>query len=71
MVFTENLKSHFREVATILFRKIESLIGTHLRSDSKRILLIDGVRQVGKTFFKYLCSDCIVRPDISPVLLAR
>ncbi len=34
----------------MLFRKIESLIEAHLRSDSSKILLIDGARQVGKTY---------------------
>lgn len=34
----------------MLYRKIESLIETHLKSDSKKILLIDGARQVGKTY---------------------
>jgi predicted AAA+ superfamily ATPase len=34
----------------MLFRKISSLIEEHLRSDSKKILLIDGARQVGKTY---------------------
>lgn len=34
----------------MLFRKIETLIEAHLRSDSKKILLIDGARQVGKTY---------------------
>lgn len=34
----------------MLFRKIESLIEDHLRSDSPKILLIDGARQVGKTY---------------------
>ena len=34
----------------MLFRKITSLIENHLRSGSKKILLIDGARQVGKTF---------------------
>lgn len=34
----------------MLFRKIESLIEAHLRSDSPKILLIDGARQVGKTY---------------------
>ncbi|MFQ8584534.1 MAG: ATP-binding protein [Holdemania massiliensis] len=34
----------------MLYRKIEVLIKEHLRTDSKRILLIDGARQVGKTF---------------------
>lgn len=34
----------------MLFRKIEALIETHLKADSKKILLIDGARQVGKTY---------------------
>lgn len=34
----------------MLFRKIESLIEAHLQSDSPKILLIDGARQVGKTY---------------------
>lgn len=34
----------------MLYRKIETLIESHLKSGSKRILLIDGARQVGKTY---------------------
>ena len=34
----------------MLFRKIEALIEEHLKSDSKKILLVDGARQVGKTY---------------------
>lgn len=34
----------------MLYRKIETLIEAHLKSDSKKILLIDGARQVGKTY---------------------
>lgn len=34
----------------MLFRKIESLIEEHLKSNSKKILLVDGARQVGKTY---------------------
>lgn len=34
----------------MLFRKIESVIEEHLNSDSEKILLIDGARQVGKTY---------------------
>ena len=39
-----------REVVIVLKRKIAELIEEHLRSDSERILLIDGARQVGKTY---------------------
>lgn len=34
----------------MLYRKIESLIEDHLKSGSKKILLVDGARQVGKTY---------------------
>lgn len=34
----------------MLYRKIEALIEQHLQSNSERILLIDGARQVGKTY---------------------
>ena len=34
----------------MLYRKIEALIEEHLKSNSKKILLIDGARQVGKTY---------------------
>ncbi len=42
----------------MLYRKIESLIEAHLKSDSKKVLLIDGARQVGKTYLpQYLTAD--------------
>lgn len=34
----------------MLYRKIEKVIETHLLSDSPKILLVDGARQVGKTY---------------------
>ena len=34
----------------MLYRKIEMVIETHLKSNSNKILLIDGARQVGKTY---------------------
>ena len=34
----------------MLYRKIKALIESHLKSDSQKILLIDGARQVGKTY---------------------
>lgn len=34
----------------MLYRKIERLIEDHLRSNSGKILLVDGARQVGKTY---------------------
>lgn len=41
----------------MLYRKIEKLIDEHLKSDSKKILLIDGARQVGKTSFDMLAKS--------------
>jgi predicted AAA+ superfamily ATPase len=34
----------------VLYRKIEAVIESHLKANSKKILLIDGARQVGKTY---------------------
>lgn len=34
----------------MLFRKIEAVIEAHLKSDPDKILLVDGARQVGKTY---------------------
>ncbi|MGN1025257.1 MAG: ATP-binding protein [Faecousia sp.] len=34
----------------MLYRKIEALIESHLKSNSPKILLVDGARQVGKTY---------------------
>ncbi len=34
----------------MLYRKIERVIRDHLQSDSNKVLLIDGARQVGKTY---------------------
>ena len=44
------LKCHLKGGSTMLFRKIEGLIESHLKSNSPKILLIDGARQVGKTY---------------------
>ena len=34
----------------MLYRKIDSYIEDHLRSDSDKILLLDGARQIGKSY---------------------
>ena len=34
----------------MLYRKIEKVIEDHLKSSTNKILLIDGARQVGKTY---------------------
>lgn len=35
---------------TMLYRKIAATIETHLLSDSEKIMLVDGARQIGKTY---------------------
>mgnify|MGYP003291465502 CR=1 FL=1 len=64
----------------MLYRKIESLIEDHLKSNSKKILLIDGARQVGKTYIighvgKKLFENYIelnmVEDSIGPRLFAQ
>ena len=43
----------------MLFRKIASIIEQHLLSDSKKIMLIDGARQIGKTYIiRYVGQKC-------------
>jgi hypothetical protein len=66
--------------ATMLFRKIKSLIEDHLQSNSKKILLIDGARQVGKTYiirhvghklFENFIEINMVEDSIGPRLFAE
>jgi len=43
----------------MLFRKIASIIEQHLLSESKKIMLIDGARQIGKTYIiRYVGQKC-------------
>lgn len=43
----------------MLYRKIATLIERHLKSDTNKILLIDGARQVGKTYIvRYVGKKC-------------
>lgn len=43
----------------MLYRKVSATIEAHLRSDSDKILLIDGARQVGKTYIiRYVGKQC-------------
>ena len=34
----------------MLYRKIQPFIESYLKSDSNKVLIIDGARQIGKTF---------------------
>ena len=36
----------------MLYRKIERTIEQHLKSASNKILLVDGARQIGKTYIE-------------------
>ena len=44
------LKTVLLEEESMLFRKIESFIREYLTSDSNKILVIDGARQIGKSY---------------------
>lgn len=46
----------------MLFRKIESLIENHLKSDSQKVLLIDGARQIEKSYIiRHVCAELIIK----------
>lgn len=48
-----------REVPNMLYRKIAATIEAHLRSGSDKILLLDGARQVGKTYIiRHVGKQC-------------
>ena len=64
----------------MLYRKIESLIKDHLSSDSQKILLIDGARQVGKTttisyigtqLFEHVIELNMIEDSLGPRLFAN
>ena len=44
------LKSHLFRGDGMLYRKIATVIEQHLQSGSEKIMLIDGARQIGKTY---------------------
>lgn len=51
MIYVEKCKNVLRKgEITMLYRKIQSYIENHLKSDSNKILIIDGARQIGKTY---------------------
>lgn len=41
----------------MLYRKIEKVIADHLKSDSNKIMIINGARQVGKSFIIFFRAD--------------
>ena len=55
----------------MLYRKIEKVIEAHLTSDSKKILLIDGARQVGKTYIIRHVGKKLFENFIKSALLGR
>lgn len=49
-----------KEVISMLKRKIEKIIVKYLQSDSNKILIIDGARQIGKSFIiRYVGSELL------------
>ena len=40
----------YRKSVIMLYRKIENYITTHLQSGSSKILIVDGARQIGKSY---------------------
>lgn len=64
----------------MLYRKIASVIEAHLKSDSNKIMLVDGARQVGKTYIiRYVGQKCfenfieinMVEDSLGPRLFAN
>lgn len=64
----------------MLYRKIAATIREHLTSGAKRILLVDGARQVGKTYIiRYVGKECfpnfielnMIEDSLGPQLFAR
>ena len=42
----------------MLYRKIQTVIERHLRSDSNKVLIVDGARQIGKTYIiRHVCRS--------------
>ncbi len=54
----------------MLFRKIESKIKEHLQAYSQKILLIDGARQVGKTYIVRHAGKCLFENFIELNMIA-
>lgn len=61
----------------MLYRKIAALIENHLKSDSDKVLLVDGARQVGKTYiiryvgkklFKNFIEVNMIEDSLGPAL---
>ena len=74
-----NIEKLYGGVA-MLYRKIEALIEEHLKSGSQKVLLIDGARQVGKTYiirhvgkklFKNYIEINMVEDSIGPGTFAK
>lgn len=50
MKFGNNIIEKFFWGIFMLFRKIEKIIENHLKSDSNKVMIINGARQIGKSF---------------------
>jgi hypothetical protein len=52
------VKNNRKSVITMLYRKIEQPISDYLSSDSNKVLLIEGARQVGKSYIiRHVCTQ--------------
>ena len=51
----------------MLYRKIQPYIESYLKSDSNKVLIIDGARQIGKTFRS--CSFVAIAIPITSVFI--
>lgn len=49
-VYKKDMKYYWKVGDNVFYRKTSILIEDHLQSDSKKILLIDGARQIGKSY---------------------
>ena len=47
----------------MLYRKIEYTIEQHSKSGSNKILLVDGARQIGKTYITWIIHEKTIKED--------
>ena len=59
MNFIEKCYSKYKDM--MLYRKIEKEIEDHLKSDSDKILIIEGARQIGKSYMGHAKMSHVTR----------
>ncbi len=55
----------------MLYRKIERTIEQHLKSASNKILLVDGARQIGKTYIIRYVGNKLFENYIDTIILYK